>query len=123
MLDTVAVNVHNGKDATGYISAARSAIQAADAHAGSNTIIVPKGTFTLTIPGRGEDASATGDLDITGNLSIKGKNSASTIINGNQLDRVFQILSGKVSISNAMTIENGRALEDGGGILNFRSAR
>ena len=116
MLDTVAVNLHNGKDATGHISL-RSAIQAADARGGSNTIIVPSGTFTLTIAGAGEDASATGDLDINDNLTIKGKSSASTIIDGNNLDRVFQILGGKVSISN-VTIQHGRAFSDGGGILN-----
>ena len=106
MLDTVAVNLHNGKDATGHISL-RSAIQAADAKGGSNNIILPSGTFTLTIAGAGEDASATGDLDINDNLTIKGKSSASTIIDGNNLDRVFQILGGKVSISN-VTIQHGR---------------
>src|SRR6516162_7862270 len=89
-LDTVAVNLNNGKDATGHISL-RSAIQAANARGGSNTIILPSGTFTLTIPGAGEDASATGDLDFNDNLTIKGKDSASTIIDGNNLDRVFQI--------------------------------
>ena len=115
-LDTVAVNLQNGKDATGHISL-RSAIQAADARGGSNTIILPDGTFTLTIAGAGEDASATGDLDITGNLTIKGKGSASTIIDGNNLDRVFQVLGGKVSISK-VTIQHGRAAGDGGGILN-----
>ena len=116
ILDTVAVNLHNGKDSSGHISL-RSAIQAADARGGSNSIIVPSGTFTLTIAGAGEDASATGDLDITGNLTIKGKSSVSTIIDGNNLDRVFQILGGKVSISK-VTIEHGRAVGDGGGILN-----
>ena len=116
MLDTVAVNLHNGKDANGHISL-RSAIQAANAQGGSDTIILPSGTFTLTIAGAGEDASATGDLDITGNLTIKGKSSASTIIDGNNLDRVFQIFSGKVSISK-VTIEHGRVASDGGGILN-----
>ena len=115
-LDTVAVNLKNGKDATGHISL-RSAIKAADAHGGANTIILPAGTFTLTIAGAGEDASATGDLDITRNLTIKGKSSASTIIDGNNLDRVFQILGGKVSISK-VTIQDGRVAGDGGGILN-----
>ena len=115
-LDTVAVNLKNGKDATGHISL-RSAIQAADSRGGSNTIILPSGTFTLTIAGAGEDASATGDLDITRNLTIKGKNSASTIIDGNNLDRVFQVLGGKVSISK-VTIQHGRASGTGGGILN-----
>src|SRR3954451_10452165 len=115
-LDTVAVNLKNGKDATGHISL-RSAIQAADARGGSNTIILPGGTFTLTIAGAGEDAGATGDLDITRNLTIKGKNPAGTIIDGNNLDRVFQVLGGKVSISK-LTIQHGRAAGQGGGILN-----
>ena len=70
-LDTVAVNFGTGKDATGHISL-RSAIMAADAKGGSNKIIVPAGTFTLTIAGAGEDAGATGDLDITGNLTHQG---------------------------------------------------
>ena len=114
-LDTVAVNLHNGKDSSGHISL-RSAIMAADAHGGSNKIIVPAGTFTLTIPGANEDASATGDLDVKGKITIKGASSTGTIVNGNQLDRVFQVLSGTVSISK-LTIEDGRAAQ-GAGILN-----
>ena len=50
-LDTVAVNFQKGKDATGHISL-RSAIMAADAKGGSNKIILPAGTFTLTIARR-----------------------------------------------------------------------
>ncbi len=114
-LDTVAVSLKTGKDATGHISL-RSAIQAANAKPNSDTIILPKGTFTLTIPGANEDLDATGDLDINGNLTIKGKNANSTIIDGNNLDRVIQVLSGKVQIS-GVTIEHGRAFE-GGGLLN-----
>ncbi len=98
-LDTVAVNLHTGKDASGHISL-RSAIMAANALGGSNTIKLPAGTFKLTIPGANEDASATGDLDIKGNLTINGKGSNSTIVDGNSLDRVFEVLSGKVTISN-----------------------
>ena len=116
MLDTVAVNLQTGKDATGHISL-RSAIMAADAKGGNNTIILPAGTFTLTIPATGPDDVTTGDLDITGNLTIKGKNAARTVIDGNNLDRVFQILGGRVSISN-LTIQHGRIVGEGGGILN-----
>ena len=115
-LDTVAVSLQNGKDANGKISL-RSAIQAANARGGSNTIVVPSGTFKLTVAGAGEDASASGDLDITRNVTIKGKNSSSTIIDGNNLDRVFQIVTGKVTISN-VTIKHGLVIGDGGGILN-----
>ena len=71
-LDTVAVNLNNGKDATGHVSL-RSAIMAANAKPNSDTIIVPSGTYTLTLLGAGEDNDATGDLDIKSNLTIKGK--------------------------------------------------
>src|SRR5262249_26736195 len=114
-LDTVAVDLKKGKDASGHISL-RSAIQAANAKGGNNTITLPAGTFTLTIPGVDENNAATGDLDINSKLTIKGKNASQTIIDGNNLDRVFQILGGKVSISN-VTIQHGRATI-GGGLLN-----
>ena len=82
----------------------------------ADTILIPKGTFTLTIPGANEDKAATGDLDITNKVTIKGKGASSTIIDGNSLDRVFQVLSGKVQIS-GLTIQHGQANE-GGGLLN-----
>src|SRR6516165_8377355 len=65
--DSVAVNLQNGKDATGHISL-RSAIMAANARGGSNKVLLPSGTILLQIAGPGEDAGATGDLDISGNL-------------------------------------------------------
>src|SRR4051812_17113527 len=42
----------------------RAAIMEVNALGGSHTITLPKGTFTLTIPGANEDNGATGDLDI-----------------------------------------------------------
>ena len=115
-LDTVAVSLKTGKDASGHISL-RSAIEAANAKPNADTIILPAGTFTLTIPGAGENNDATGDLDIRGNVTIKGKGAGQTIVDGNNLDRVFAIFSGKVSLS-GMTIQHGHALVAGGGILN-----
>ena len=106
-LDTVAVSLKTGKDASGHISL-RSAIMAANAKPNSDTIILPAGTFKLTIAGAGEDSDATGDLDINGNVTIKGKSSSSTIIDGNNLDRVIEVLGGKVSISK-VTIQHGRS--------------
>ena len=98
MADTVAVDFRNGRDASGHISL-RSAIMAADAKGGRNKIILPPGTFKLTIAGAGEDHAATGDLDISSNVTIKGKGSTRTIIDGNHIDRVFQVQGGKVTIS------------------------
>jgi len=114
-LDTVAVNLKKGKDASGHISL-RSAIQAANSKPNADTILLPTGTLKLTIAGANEDNAATGDLDLKNNVTIKGKGASSTTIDGNNLDRVFQVLSGKVQIS-GVTIENGKANE-GGGLLN-----
>src|SRR5262249_10821089 len=104
-----------GKDASGRISL-RSAIMATDAQGGSNTIKLRNGTYTLTIAGANEDAGATGDLDITSNVTIKGSSSRGTVIDGNNLDRVIQVLHGKVNIS-GVTIRHGAA-DVGGGLLN-----
>ena len=84
LLDTVAVNLKTGKDASGHISL-RSAIEAANSRPNSDTILLPNGTIKLTIVGPNEDNAATGDLDIKGSVTIKGKRASSTIIDGNSL--------------------------------------
>ncbi len=50
----------------------RAAIQESNALPGPDTVILPAGVYTLTIAGAGEDAAATGDLDITENLTLNG---------------------------------------------------
>src|SRR5438093_12159986 len=57
----------------------RAAIQEANANVGPDTIVVPAGTYLLTIAGQGEDAAATGDLDIRDDLTITGAGADSTI--------------------------------------------
>ncbi len=94
----------------------RAAIQAANFNAGPDTIMLPAGIYALTIPGANEDNAATGDLDIKGDLTIMGDGSDTTIVDGNQLDRVFDILnSSRVNIS-GLTIRNGGNVDYGGGI-------
>jgi len=97
----------------------RQAILDANASPGPDTINLPAGTYTLSIAGTGEDAAATGDLDITDNLTITGADQATTVIDGGGIDRVFHIHSGSVDIS-GVTIQNGDPglAEDGGGIYN-----
>ncbi len=88
--------------------------------AGADIINLPPGTFKITIRGQGEDAAATGDLDITDDLTINGTGTTSprTVINGNRLDRVFDIHgTANVTISH-VAIVNGAADTDGGGIRN-----
>jgi len=119
--DTVAVNPKTSpKDSSGHISL-RSAIMAADANpTTSNTIILPAGTFNLTIAPTGNDGPSSGDLDILvdNKLTIQGSTKGGqSIINGNNLDRVFLTESGKVAISNVV-IEHGSVVGQGGGLLN-----
>jgi hypothetical protein len=107
----------------------RGAIIAANANPGADTINLPTGTYTLTIAGTGEDAAMTGDLDITDDLTITGAGRATTIVDGGQKDRVFQILPPSppaanitVTIQN-LTVQNGNSTDGGadsggGGIRN-----
>jgi hypothetical protein len=81
--DTAAVDFRSGKDAAGHVSL-RSAIMAANAKGGSNTIKLRPGMFTLTIRGANEVASATGDLDVAGNLSSGSLSISNSTIAGNQ---------------------------------------
>lgn len=103
----------------------RAAIQQANATSGADTISIPAGTYTLTIPGAGENAAATGDLDITDDLTIIGEGLAITIIQactvdqktapcpageGINDDRVFHIdpiPTGIIVNLSDMTIQNG----------------
>lgn len=95
----------------------RASIQESNAFPGLNTIFLPSGVYTLTIPGTGEDLNATGDLDIIDDLIIMGTNITDTIINANQLDRVFDVISGTIIISD-LTIKGGMNDVFGGGIQN-----
>ncbi len=88
---------------------------------GTDTIILPVGTYPLGIAGANEDSALTGDLDITGNLVIQGAGRDSSVIDGNAIDRVFHIIAGASVGINHLTIQNGAAgagLRGGGAILN-----
>ena len=102
----------------------RAAVMEANALGGADIITLPAGTYTLTIPGIGENAAATGDLDVTGNLTINGAGAASTIVDGGGLDRAFDVHVGATVQLNAITIRGGHAAGSGtdgagGGIRNF----
>jgi hypothetical protein len=68
----------------------RAAIQETNALPGADTINLPSGNFLLSIAGQGENAAASGDLDITDNLTIVGAGgecSGVMISLGHNLDR------------------------------------
>jgi hypothetical protein len=61
-------------------------------------------------------------LSITGDLSIDGPGTQRLAVSGNHQSRIFRI-SGSVSVTiSGLTISDGMAVGDGGGILNTGSA-
>ena len=106
----------------------RSALDSANDRVGLDMIVLPEGTYTLTIPGRGENENWSGDLDILDPVIIQGAGPDKTIIDGKAIDRVFDLLSDGFSpkffvfMSN-LTIQNGmvnnvEAPRGGGGIYS-----
>jgi len=98
----------------------REAIGAANALPGADIVTLPAGTYTLSIGGTGEDANATGDMDITGDLTVDGAGNATTIIDGGAIDRVLTVILGAIVFIDSVTIQNGNpeAGAGAGGILN-----
>ncbi len=124
----------------------REAICAANYESGDDTINLPEGTYPLTIietpkvppwtpkgseeelPAggiatsmrAGENANESGDLDITGNLTISGAGSSTTVVDASNVnDRVFHIEGGDTVQINDITITGGHLTDGsarGGGI-------
>lgn len=128
--DTVDANPGDGIafDASGNCSL-RAAIMEANALAGEDTIVLPEGIFTLTILGIQEDECLTGDLDILTAMVIQGAGWNLSVIDGNQIDRVFHIEGNMDVLLFDLTIRNGKTPDggvppaltvggSGGGILN-----
>lgn len=100
----------------------RAAVMEANALPGADSIFLYEGTHLLSIPGRDENAAATGDLDITSDVTIRGVG-AESAVDGGSIDRVFDIRPGAHVTLRAVRISYGDAGEnDGGGILNEGTA-
>lgn len=112
----------------------RAAIQEANALAGADTITLPAGELAITIPGLNQNDITTGDLDITGDLTITGAGQAATIIDGGPpppgsppdrvgLDRIFEVAPGVSSVTlSGVTLRDGWAPEYGGALFNGGNA-
>ena len=90
---------------------------------GDDTIPLPAGTYTLSIPPDGTpDDNADGDLDIggLGNLTISHSGLDPATIDAAGIDRVLHIGSPTAATISGVTIRNGRAAtgSSGGGIRN-----
>lgn len=120
-VDAVDAAPGNGVCATaGGVCTLRAAIQEANALPGADVISLPAGTYTLTLASAGEDAAATGDLDITGDITLQGAGAAATIIDADWADRVLHVTGAhRVNLS-GVTLTHGNG--GGGGIRSDGAA-
>jgi CSLREA domain-containing protein len=83
-------------------------------------ITVPAGTYKLSLSGEEAFPGDTGDLDITDadGVTIKGAEARKTIIDGQDIDRIFDIRTGAQAEVRNLTITNGSVTdgERGGGV-------
>lgn len=110
----------------------RAAVQAANNAGVPTTLDLPAATFDLTLAPAGDDDAATGDLDITVPLTLRGASSDTTIIDGGWRDddhpdgpaegfgdRLFEVADDASLTLHDLRIVGGRtaAGQDGGAIL------
>ncbi|MEL6983844.1 MAG: right-handed parallel beta-helix repeat-containing protein, partial [Actinomycetota bacterium] len=99
----------------------RAAIQESNSLAGTQTIVIPAGTYSRTIGGTGEDASATGDFDINDDVTISGAGSGLVTIDAEAIDRIFEIRSGSTLNLSGVTVTDGAAPSNTGGAFYVSS--
>ncbi|MBI4756151.1 MAG: tandem-95 repeat protein, partial [Betaproteobacteria bacterium] len=109
------------RGADGRISL-REAILAANATAGADTVLLGAGSHVLSIAGGNENAAASGDLDITDDLTLVGVGAAASVVDGAGLDRVFEVASGVTVSLSQLAITGGDAANKWGGGLYAHSA-
>ena len=108
-------------DANGHCTL-RAAIIEANAHAGPDTIVVPVGLFRLDIPSDAQNADATGDLDLLGQVTLQGAGADETVIDASDLnERAFDVHAGAQASLRDITITGGNKTPSdlfGGGLFN-----
>ncbi len=106
----------------------REAVIAANTDAMTDTITFAlDGTIELSIAPSGANDASTGDLNITESLVLVGRGAFDTVIDGNQLDRVIQVLilceSGCPGLTMSdLTVTGGQVTGNGGGIAVGRNS-
>ena len=95
----------------------RSAVMEANASACAAGAIIelPAGTFPLTIPGVLEDGCATGDIDVTANVRIRGQGKGITTVSASNLEGMFEVRPGGSLVLATMTVTGGNNNGYGGG--------
>jgi CSLREA domain-containing protein len=134
----LAATFHVNRSADGWDGACdthctlRDAVQAANDTPGPDVIQLQATTYKLTLPpptdssedGIGdEDENRNGDLDIAGELVIKGSASGDTYIDGGSLTRLIEVLPGATVELRDLKLRRGHTPERGGAISNAGTLR
>lgn len=87
------------------------------AGSGVDTVSLPAGIYNMSLGGT-DDSNGGGDFDLMADVVIQGQGNlpSNTVIDANDIDRVFHVLGTNVVINN-LTITDGNALL-GGGMMN-----
>lgn len=114
----------------------REAVVLANSLTGSQRIRLGAGVYTLTLPpergdperdegdvGIDEDDNLNGDLDIRGELQIRGAGMDATIIDGTDNDRILEVFQGASLDLRDLTLREGFSSFEGGALLNHGLAR
>ncbi|MCP4545832.1 MAG: hypothetical protein GY835_05120, partial [bacterium] len=101
--------------------ALREAIIASNENPGFDTILIPGGTYELSIPGWDHPQSMTGSLSPMGTVELVGDAQLPVVIDAAGIDRVFSIIGSTVYISN-VTITGGSYPGRGGGLYIYNSS-
>jgi len=106
------------------------AVDRCPAGANLDTINLPAGIYNFKIGGIDEDLGRTGDLDLGTNIKIVGEGIDTTIIDGQELDRLLHITAAEATVwISDLTLRNGnlhgywidgpQKFNPGGGIYNL----
>lgn len=85
----------------------RAALQEADATPGPDEVVLPAGTYPLSVGGPLEDAGATGDLDLSSEVALSG--AGAVIVADGSGDRVLDVHAGAVVTLVGVTVAGGVA--------------
>ena len=109
--------------AAGGICTLRAAVQEANAFAGTDTIVVPAGTYALTRAGAAEQAALNGDLDVTQSVTFDGAGARSTVVDQQVAEGVLDVRSGAGTVTvEGLTLRGGDSAGSAGAGLANRAS-
>lgn len=114
---TVTKTVDTADGVCGADCSLREAISAANSNPGADTIILPAGTYALTLTTTLEDDNADGDLDIRDDLALIGAGAATTTIIAAEGDRIFHLLATATVTITGVTLRGKGDVPGSGGVI------